>query len=264
MKMANSVINIVAVLQTRMDPKNIHHKAILSLGGKPLLLMILERIKACRLLSMIVVTTTNDPVDEQVYQLCKNEGIPVFRDFRENQLNSDYKIALKYDADVLLKISVNSPLLDPSIITRMLKFYIENQNKYDYVSNLSPASYPKGNEVEIISYSSLKRAWESADDFHEKENSTLYLRNNPDKFRIGNVMWEAGYDYSKTHRWILEYEEDYVFIKKVFDELYYADPNFDIYDILSLLDKQPHLQYINSKYLETSIHNKKINYKAVY
>ena len=261
--MTNSVINIVAILQSRMNPQKLPHKAILSLGGKPLLLMTVERIKACKLINMIAVSTTNDAIDDQVYQLCKRESIPVFRDSRENQLNIDYKIALKYDADVLLKVSVNTPLIDPSIITKMLKFYIENQDRYDYVSNLNPASYPEGNEVESISISSLRKAWESAEDFHEKENSTLYVRNNPGKFRLGNVSWEAGYNYSKTHRWILDYEEDYVFIKKIFDELYYGNPCFDIYDILSLLDKQPHLKYINSKYLDTGLYNKKSNYKAV-
>ena len=263
MQMTNSVINIAAVLQSRMNPQRLPHKAILSLGGKPLLLMTVERIKTCKLINMIAVSTTNDAIDDQVYQLCKRESIPVFRDDRENQLNIDYKIALKYDADVLLKVSLNTPLIDPSIITKMLKFYIENQDKYDYVSNLNPASYPEGNEVEIISISSLKKAWESAEDFNEKENSTFYVRNNPGKFRLGNVRWEAGYNYSKTHRWILDYEEDYVFIKKIFDELYYGNPCFDIYDILSLLDKQPHLKYINSKYLDTNIYNKKSNYKAV-
>ena len=260
--MINSVVNIVAVLQSRMNPERLPHKALLSLGGKPLLLTTIERVEACRLINMLVVTTTNEAIDDQVYQLCLRENIPVFRDNIENQLNIDYKIALKYDADVLLKVSINTPLIDPSIITRMLKYYIENQDKLDYVSNLNPASYPEGNEVEIIPVPSLRKAWESAEDICERESSTFYIKNNPGKFRLGNVKWEAGYDYSKSHRWILEFEEDYVFIKKIFDELYYQNKLFDIYDILSLLDKQPHLKYINSKYLDSNIYNKLNKYKT--
>ncbi len=261
--MNNSIINIVAILQSRMNPERMPHKAILSLGGKPLLLTMIDRVKSCKLINMLVVSTTNEIIDDQVYQLCRRENIAVFRNDKENQLNLDYKIALKYDADVILKISIDSPLIDPSIITRVLKFYLENQFKYDYISNFNPASYPGGNEVEMLSISSLRKAWEHAENPIERENTTLYIKINSGKFRLGNVLWEAGYNYSKSHRWMLDYEEDYIFIKKIFDELFYENPNFNIYDILTLLDRQPHLKYINNKHLENSGYIKGPHYKKV-
>ena len=254
--MPNSVVNIVAILQARMNPKRLPHKAILSLVGKPLLITAIERIKACKLINMLAVSTSSDHVDDPVFSLCKKDNIPVFRDSKANQINVDYKIALKYDADIVLKVSINAPLIDPAIITRIIKYYIENQHKYDYVSNLHPATYPGGNELEIIPVKSLRKAWELALNPDERENSTLFILNNPGIFRIGNIKWESGYDYSKSHRWLLDYEEDYVFIKKIFDELYYENKFFDIYEILSLLDKQPHLKYINSKYLDVNLYNK--------
>ena len=261
--MPNSVVNIVAILQSRMNPQILPHKAILSLGGKPLLITTVERVKACRLISMLAVSTTTETIDDQVYNLCKRSNIPVFRGSKENQINVDYKIALKYDADVILKISINEPLIDPAIITRMIKYYLENQNKYDYISNLHPATYPEGNEIEIISMRSLRKAWELAESTAEREDSTLFIQNNPGIFRLGNIRWESGYNYSKSHRWVLNYEEDYVFVKKIFDELYNENKYFDIYEILSLLDKHPHLKYINSKYLDTNIYNKATLYKNV-
>jgi len=254
--MPNSVVNIVAILQSRMNPHRLPHKAILSLAGKPLLVTTADRIKACKLINMLAVSTTNETIDDQVCNLCKKANIPVFRDSTENQINVDYKIALKYDADLIVKISINEPLIDPAIITMMVRYYIENQEHYDYVSNLHPATYPEGNEIEIVSVRSLRKAWELAKGSSERENSTLFIQNNPDIFKLGNIKWESGYNYSKSHRWILDYEEDYVFIKKIFDELYYENKFFDIYEILSLLDKQPHLKYINSKYLDINIYNK--------
>ena len=261
--MPNSVINIVAILQSRMNPQRLPHKAILSLVGKPLLVTTIERVRACKLINMLTVSTTNEPIDDQVYNLCKRWDIPVFRDKKENQINIDYKIALKYDADVVLKISVNEPLIDPAIITRMIKYYIENQYRYDYLSNLHPATYPEGNEIEIVSFRSLRKAWGLAENPSERDNSTLFIQNNPGIFRLGNIEWESGHNFSKSHRWILDYEEDYVFIKKIFDELYYENKFFDIYEILSLLDNQPHLKYINSKYLDVNIFNKANHYKNV-
>jgi spore coat polysaccharide biosynthesis protein SpsF len=261
--MPNSVVNIVAILQSRMNPQRLPHKAILSLGGKPLLITAIERVRGCKLINMLAVSTTADTIDDQVYNLCKRADIPVFRDNKKNQINVDYKIALKYDADVILKISINEPLIDPVVITRMIRFYLENLDTYDYVSNLHPATYPEGNEVEILSIGSLKKSWELAEDPSEREESTLYIQNNPGIFKLGNIKWESGHNYSKSHRWILDYEEDYVFIKKIFDELYPENKFFSIYEILSLLDKQPHLKYINSKYLDLNIYNKINHFKTV-
>ena len=261
--MPNSIVNIVAILQSRMNPQRLPHKAILSLAGKPLLLTTAERIKACKLINMLAVSTTNGSIDDQVYNLCKRANIPVFRDNKENQINIDYKIALKYDADVIVKISINEPLIDPALITMMIRYYIENKDQYDYVSNIHPATYPEGNEIEIVSARSLRKAWELAKTSSERENSTLFIQNNPGIFKSGNIKWESGHDYSKSHRWILDYEEDYVFVKKIFDELYYENKFFDIYEILSLLDKQPHLKYINSRYLDINSYNKVNHYKHV-
>ena len=145
----------------------------------------------------------------------------------------------------------------------MIKYYIENQYRYDYLSNLHPATYPEGNEIEIVSFRSLRKAWGLAENPSERDNSTLFIQNNPGIFRLGNIEWESGHNFSKSHRWILDYEEDYVFVKKIFDELYYENKFFDIYEILSLLDNQPHLKYINSKYLDVNIFNKANHYKNV-
>jgi spore coat polysaccharide biosynthesis protein SpsF len=261
--MKNSVVNIVGVLEAQMNPQKLPHKAILSLAGKPLLLTVIERIKSCKLIETLVVSTSTEEIDSPVYQLCKKERIAAFRGEKKKQLDIDYKIALKYDADVLLKVSMNEPLIDPSVITKVLKYFIENQEKYDYVSNLNPATYPKGNEVEVVSFEGLRNSWKLADNPCERENSTFYIRNNPQKFSIGNVICEGGYDYSKTFRWLLDYEEDYIFVKKIFDELYFKNPVFNLHDILLLLDEYPALKYINSKYLGVNLYNNMNSYNTL-
>jgi spore coat polysaccharide biosynthesis protein SpsF len=75
------------------------------------------------------------------------------------------------------------------------------------------------------------------------------LWENPSKFRIGNVVWETGLDYSMSHRWTIDYLEDYEFIKRVYEKLFPMNPLFGIQDILNLLDKDPSLMEINSKWV---------------
>ncbi len=240
--------NIVTVIQARMKSTKLPNKVFLSLAGKPLLVRLIERVKLSKLTGTIVVATTTDPEDDQIYTLCKDEGINVFRGHPTDLLDRHYKAGLKYDADAIVKIPSDCPLIDPSAISKVLKFFVDNQYIYDFVSNLHPATYPNGNDVEVMKMNSLKSAWKSAKLPFEREHTTPYIWENPENFRIGNVVWETGQDYSMSHRFSIDYEEDYFFIKNIYDELYNTNPNFGVNDILYLLQLKPHLKDINSKY----------------
>ncbi len=240
--------NIVTIIQARMKSTRLPNKVYLSLAGKPLLTRMVERVKASKLTGTVVVATTTDPEDDRIYELCRNEGMNVFRGHPTDLLDRHYKAGLKYDADAVVKIPSDCPLIDPNVINRVLKYFIENQNKYDFVSNLHPATYPDGNDVEVIEKEALKSAWKSAKLPFEREHTTPYIWENPEEFRIGNVSWETGLDYSMTHRFTIDYEEDYIFIKNVYDELYNVNPLFGINDILYLIQSKPHLKEINNKY----------------
>jgi len=245
----NAVIgNIVTVIQARMKSTRLPNKVFLSLAGKPLLVRMVERVKASKLTGTVLVATTTDQEDDIIYNLCKSEGINVFRGHPTDLLDRHYRAGLKYDADAVVKIPSDCPLIDPLIITRVLKFFIENQEKFDFVSNLHPATYPDGSDVEIMTMDAIRNAWKSAKLPFEREHTTPYIWENPEKFRIGNVVWETGADYSMTHRFTIDYEEDYLFIKSVYDELYHENPNFGINDILYLLQLRPNLKEINGKY----------------
>jgi spore coat polysaccharide biosynthesis protein SpsF len=51
-----------------------------------------------------------------------------------------------------------------------------------------------------------------------------------------------------THRWTVDYEEDYCFVAAVYEALYPQDPCFGLEDILDLLDRRPDIAALNSQY----------------
>ena len=51
-----------------------------------------------------------------------------------------------------------------------------------------------------------------------------------------------------SHRFTIDYEEDYQFIKRVYDELYSEEKIFCLEEILDLLTKKPEIKKINEKY----------------
>jgi len=241
-------IKIVTIIQARVGSTRLPNKIFLHLAGEPLLFRMYEKVKLSDAAGTVVIAIPNEPSDDLIEKLFKEKGIPVFRGDTFDLLDRHYKAALKFNADAVVKIPSDCPLIDPKVITRIINYYLDHSENFDYVSNLHPATYPDGNDVEIMSILAMKNAWENAKKPFEREHTTPYFWENPDQFRIGNVIWETGFDYSMTHRWTIDYYEDYLFIKAIYDELYYQNPAFGIDEILKLVFQKPELLKINEMY----------------
>ena len=187
-----------------------------------------ERVQASELAGQIVVATSTEKSDDPIEELCNQYNLECYRGSLTDLLDRHYQAGKKYNADAVVKIPSDCPLIDPKIVDRVLSYYIENTEKYDFVSNLHPATYPDGNDVEVMSFSALEQAWKEAAKKLEREHTTPFIWENPERFRIGNVAWNSSKNYSTSHRWTIDYEEDYIFIRKVYEELYHVNPQFSL------------------------------------
>ena len=216
------------------------------LQGKPLFVRQAERVLAARLRGRVVIATTIDESDDPIDLLCRQHALECFRGDAHDLLDRHYKAALHYQADVVVKIPSDCPLIDPAVIDRVIDFYLHHKGEYDFVSNLHPATWPDGNDVEVMAFAALDQAWHSARLSMEREHTTPYIWERPEQFSIGNVCMEGGEDYSMTHRFTIDYAEDYAFIRAVYDELFPSNPLFTVADILALLERRPEIYAINA------------------
>ena len=237
---------IVTVIQARSGSNRLPGKVMMEILGKPLLIRMVERVQRSELAGTIVVATTTEASDDIIEKLCETEGLLCYRGSRDDLLDRHYQVGKLYEADAVVKIPSDCPLIDPKVIDRVLQYYIDNG--FDFVSNLHPATYPDGNDVEVMSWASIAKAWQESTRTLEREHTTPYIWENPDRFKIGNLAWESGLDYSMTDRWTIDYPEDFTFIKTIYEQLYPADPAFDLQDILHLTRQNPDIFSINSKY----------------
>lgn len=241
-------MNIVTVIQARTGSTRLPNKVLMPLAGKSLLERMIERVQWSELAGKIIVATTEEKSDDILFDICLKNNFLTYRGSTEDLLDRHYKAAKLLDADAVVKIPSDCPLIDFRIIDKVISYFINNSEKYDFVSNLHPATYPDGNDVEIMHFSVLEDAWKNAKRKLEREHTTPFIWENPDKFRIGNVEWETGLNYSMSHRFTIDYPEDYEFIKRVYDELYDKNPKFGLNEILNLLEAKPEIKKINEKY----------------
>ncbi len=248
------------VIQARVGSTRLPNKVLLPLKGSPLLVRMIERVAETTVDCDLVVATTTKPEDDAVERLCRQLKVACFRGDESNLLDRHYQAARHWGADVVIKIPSDCPLIDPRVIDKVVGFYDAHADQFDFVSNLHPASYPDGNDVEVIPLPVLEMAWKEATKSFEQEHTTPFIWERPGRFRIGNVSWEGGVDYSMSHRWTIDFPEDYLFIKAVYERLWSpGGPAFSIGEILYLLEREPMLAHINKRFAGVNWYQKHLH-----
>jgi spore coat polysaccharide biosynthesis protein SpsF len=236
-------VNLV-VVQARMKSTRLPGKILLDLAGRPLLARMLERLRQATKPDVVVIATTTDPADDAIADLCRSEKWECFRGHPTDLLDRHLQCARAYGATVVAKVPSDVPVVDAGLVDEV--FALFETGAYDYVSNIHPATFPDGLDCEICSLETLELAGREATRDFEREHTTPFLWDNPDRFRIGNVATHDGVDYSLTHRWTIDYEEDYRFLQAVFDTLYRSDPTFSWQDLIAFLRSRPDIAAINA------------------
>ncbi len=242
-------MKLLVVVQARTGSSRLPNKILMPLAGKPLLQRQVERIQAATAPFELIVATTTDQSDDPVRDLCKTIGVKCFSGHPTDLLDRHYQAAVQEKADAVVKIPSDCPLIDPDVIDRVLNMFLLVHQHIDFVSNLHPPTYPDGNDVEVMPMNILETAWREAKKDFEREHTTPFIWEQPERFRLMNVAWEAGLNYSMSHRFTIDYQEDYEFVKKVYDELWTpAKPLFTLNDTLKLLEAKPEIFALNQKY----------------
>ena len=242
-------MTIIVVIQARTGSSRLPNKVLMPLAGRPLLERMIERVAAATTPSGIVVATTTEASDEPIRALCRTLRRPCYSGHPTDLLDRHLRAAYATGADCVVKIPSDCPLIDPAVIDRVISRYLEHPQEVDFVSNLHPATYPDGNDVEVIPLPALETAWHEATRPFEREHTTPFLWERPERFRIANVVWESGLDYSMSHRWTIDYPEDYAFLSAVYQGLYSEErPVFSLGEILGFLDRHPEVAALNSRY----------------
>jgi len=240
-------MKIVVVVQARTGSTRLPGKVMMPLANRPLLHRMLERVLAAKTPSAVVVATTPARADDVIEEVATEAGVACFRGHPTDLLERHYSAAIDMRAHVVVKIPSDCPLVDPDVIDRVIGYYIDHVDCADFVSNLYPGTYPDGNDVEVIPFGVLETAWIEATAEHEREHTTPFIWERRDRFRVHHVAWESGLDYSSSHRWTIDYPEDYQFLAAVYSALWNeARPVFSLRDVLSLLEARPDIAALNA------------------
>lgn len=235
---------IVAIIQARMGSSRLPGKILRDIHGKPMLAWVVERARKAATLSEVVVATTIEQSDDMLEQVCAGLGIPCLRGSVFDVLDRYYQAARQCEADVIVRLTADCPLIDPGLIDLVVTRFLEE--KVDFAANRLPPpyqrTYPIGLDVEVVSFSALERAWKEAKEKHEREHVLPYLYDTPGRFKILVVDYERNLG---NYRWTVDTQPDLIFIQEVVARLPEKE-KFSWLDVLKIVEENPKLSEINA------------------
>lgn len=243
-------MKVAIFVQARMGSSRLPGKVLMPILGKPMLKFQIERLKEVKLAHQLVVLTTDLKLDDSIAVFCKQENVLCYRGSEEDVLDRYYQAALYYKADVIVRVTADCPLIDPAVIDQVIDLFLRNRPDCDYASNTLIRSFPRGLDVEVMSFKALKEAFLKATLAPEREHVTYHIYTHPEKFCLENLELQPHQD---RHRWTVDTPEDFKLVQMIFEAIYNNTPCFGLNELLDLLKKHPDWSLIN-----TDVEQKKI------
>ena len=232
---------IGCIIQARMGSTRLPGKVMLNVeNDKTVLHFVIKQLQNCKLVDKIIIATTTLEDDNKIANFSKDSGIDCFRGSSHNVLDRYYQCAKKFSFSIIVRITSDCPLVDPGIVDRVISYFLKNEAKIDYVSNVHPImTFPDGTNVEVFSFKSLEKVWNKAEKSSEREHVTPYFYTS-NEFQLGE--FKNSQDLSSL-RWTVDHKKDLKLIREIVRLI----PNRPILmeNILDLFSKYPKLKKIN-------------------
>ena len=227
-------MKVVAIVQARMGSTRLPNKVMKPIGGVPMIELLLARLARATEVDEITVATSDDPRNQSLVHHINSLGYQHTCGSENDVLDRYLRAAKAANADVVVRITGDCPLVDPSLVDEAVRQF--KASRMDYFSNTSPPSYPDGLDIEVFTIAALEKAAAETSAPFDREHVTPYLRSSGRFTQAGMVHTD---DLSAL-RWTVDEPADFEVVSKVFS---YFAPNiyFNWQQVLQLQQSRPDL-----------------------
>jgi spore coat polysaccharide biosynthesis protein SpsF len=260
---------IVAIVQARMGSSRLPGKVLLDIAGGAMLVRVVARTSRAGKVDEVIVATTTDVSDDPVATCCEPMGISYTRGSLQDVLDRYYQAASQAEADVVVRITADCPVIDPLLIDNCVNTLLDGS--FDFVCNRLPPpftrTYPIGLDTEVCTFEALERAWREATKTFHREHVMPYLYEGVELSAVSRQFAEGvsprGFKVAQLHhttdygdyRWTVDTPEDLEFIRQLYVRFDGRD-DFSWQDVLHLIQREPELAEINSTVRHKTLYDK--------
>ena len=244
-------MKVVAIIQARMSSRRLRGKVLMQLAGIPVLEHVVQRVSYCKTINQVVVATSSDISDNDIEAWCVDNKVDYFRGSLDDVLDRFYQAAKHYQAEAIVRITADCPVIDPAIVDEVVEGYQVGGFEFYGLAG----EFPDGLDCTVFSFSAIERAWNEAALPSEREHVGPYIEKKPEIFKSGVLVKFKGMSH---HRWTLDEPDDFKLLSFIFNELYDKDSIFYTHQIIKLLEINPEISNINSNIIRNEGYQKSL------
>ena len=241
----------IALLAVRLGSSRLPGKALMPILEKPMLEHMIDRIRFSRHIDEILVATSVEKSDDELEIFAEKVGIQCFRGSLDDVLGRLNAAVASTDADLVVEMLGDNPLVHSELIDDVIDFYIANQA--DYAANttieypLAPpdsTKFPVGIRVQVFSPNVLSKCEQMVSDPEHREHSTSFIYEHPEIFKLG--YYDAVDKWADLHRpdltFAVNYAQNFDLVKTIIEQCYPQDQNFSLHKVIEVFDASPSLR----------------------
>lgn len=224
-----------------MGSSRLPGKSLLPLDSTSLLEFLLGRIRRAQSLDLVMVVTSDRTLDDPIVAVCTDLNVPCYRGSETDVLDRFFRAAKQAEAWHSVRVTGDCPLLEPALIDRVVSMHVHQGN--DLTASDVTASYPRGMDVEAVSFEALEAAWSEATAEADREHVTPFIYAHPDRFQIRFVVAPSEHHHPDL-RLCVDEEADLALIRKICG--HFAPRNdFSLTEMIAFLDRYPEVAALN-------------------
>ena len=235
------MLKVVAIIQARLGSKRLPRKVLAEILGRPMLAVLLDRLRGAERVDEFVIATTDQPPDAAVAELAAAEGIACYRGSEDDVLDRFYQTARLHGAEVILRLTGDNPLMDAELVDWIVGQFCEADPPIDYAAISHDLGFPPGIGGEIFSMQALEQAWQEASEPTRREHVTSFIYQQPERFRCAKLGCER--DYSRV-RGTVDTAADLEVVRRIFET--FGRPLFPWREFPALLGRHPEWRALNT------------------
>jgi len=232
---------MLLIVQCRINSTRLPQKALLKIQEKSILEHMILRLKHCKNIDKLLICTSINPENDLIVDICNKTNTEYFRGSEKNVLDRFYKASIKYNARNIIRCTGDCPLIDHNLIDDLIKeFKLKNYNHLNFRNKdiTRNNQFPDGFDAEIFTFDVLTEAWLNDKSDFGKEHVTPYIVKKYGKnyYKIPNIEKYTNIDFNNFHLSV-DTKDDFEKVKYIYDNLYPYNKDFNLYNILSFLNK---------------------------
>lgn len=224
-------------ITARLKSTRLKRKILLDLNGKSVLDRVIERAKQVKGIDGVVLCTSTNPQDSELYKNALSNQIEFYAGSEEDVLKRLLDAAKYYSYDAFLSITADNPLHSILIAENIITIYKTQQPDFIFTGGL-----PVGIAPYFLNTKALRVVM-----MMKKESETEIwgpFVNHSDFFRIGKLQVNNSH-FKANKRLTCDYPEDYKLFKAIYTNFH---PNHipSINEVFNFLKENPSLWEINN------------------